>query len=122
MPAAHATDAAIAACLIQFPLLPIGAIPCHSWRFPLPAANIDPERTALSVALRASDLEQDDGVEDEQDPEDDRPTVEVPLDQRSAPERASGLPDAERAGEPRVLPRMEEDEEDQDDRDDHLEY
>lgn len=70
---------------------------------------------------RDLDLQQDDRVEDEDDREEDRPAVQVSLDQRAAPEGASRLADPERAREPRVLPRVQEHKEDQDDRDEDLE-
>lgn len=49
---------------------------------------------------RGSDLEQDEGVDDEQDREEDRPAIEVSLDQRAAAERAAGGADPEGAREP----------------------
>jgi hypothetical protein len=71
-------------------------------------------------ASGGSELQQDEGVEDEEDPEKDRPTVEVALDQRTAAERTAALTDTEGAREPRVLARVQEHQEDQDHRDQHL--
>ncbi len=67
------------------------------------------------------DLQQDDRVGHEREPERDRPPVQVALDERAAAERPSPrAADAERAGETRVLARVQQHEEDQDDRDDDL--
>jgi len=65
-------------------------------------------------------LDEDDRVDREEDREGDRPAIEVALDERAAAQRPLPGADAEGAREPRVLPRVHEDEEDQDDRDDDL--
>ena len=53
--------------------------------------------------------------------EDDRPAVQVALDERAAAERAGAGADAEGARQARVLARVEQDRADQDDREDDLE-
>jgi hypothetical protein len=68
-----------------------------------------------------SDFQEHDRVNDEQHAEHDRPAVQVALDERAAPEGPrTGAADAERAGEPRVLARVQQHQEDEDDRDDDL--
>jgi MFS family permease len=64
------------------------------------------------------DLQEDDRVGHEQDPEHDRPAVEVALDERASAEGPRArAPDAEGTGEARVLARVQEHQEDQDNRD-----
>jgi very-short-patch-repair endonuclease len=80
----------------------------------------EPERVAADVG-RALDLQQQEGVQHEQDAEEDGRAVEVLLDHRAAAKAAAaGTADAEGAGQACVFPRVQEDEEDQDHRDDHL--
>jgi predicted MFS family arabinose efflux permease len=68
-----------------------------------------------------SDLQEDYRVDDERDREPDRPTVEVPLDERASAERPGArATDPERSREPRVLARVQEHEEDKHDRDEDL--
>jgi predicted MFS family arabinose efflux permease len=79
---------------------------------------------ALGGARRArgpSDLQEDDRVHRERDREGDRPAVEIALHERAAAEgpRARAA-DAERAGEPAVLARVQQHQEDQDEGDDDL--
>jgi molybdopterin-guanine dinucleotide biosynthesis protein A len=74
---------------------------------------------SLDTPEAYSDLEQRDRVQHEQHGEHDRPAGEVALHQRAAG-RPAGDADAERAGHPGVLPRVEEDREDQHDRDEDL--
>ena len=62
------------------------------------SANTGP--IELPIAFEASDFQQDERVDDEQDREEDRPPVEVSLDQRAAAERAAGGADPEGAREP----------------------
>jgi MFS family permease len=69
----------------------------------------------------SSDFEKDDRVDHQRHPEADRPAVQVPLDERAAPERARArAADPERAREPSVLARVQQHQEDQDDRDHDL--
>ena len=69
------------------------------------------------------DLQQDDRVHPERDREDDRPAVQVALDERPAPEGPrTGAADAERAGESAVFARVQKHEEDQHEADDDLTY
>ncbi len=75
---------------------------------------------AASAAVRRSDLEQDDRVDDEEHGKEDRPAVEVALDERAAAERAAASADPERAREAGVLARVQKHEEDHDDRDQDL--
>ena len=92
-----------------------------------PAAGSYQARTARTIPVVALDrrplleLQQRDRVRHEEDREDDGPAVQVALDERAA---ASGPPagaDAEGAGQPGVLPRVQEHQEDQDDGDEDLE-
>jgi predicted MFS family arabinose efflux permease len=67
------------------------------------------------------DLQQDDDVDDEREREPDRPPVQVPLDERTAAERASArAADPERPRETGIFARMQQDQEDQDDRQEDL--
>ena len=76
---------------------------------------------AMMAAEGPSDLQQDDRVHREGDRERDRPAVEVALDERAAAKGArAGAADAERAGQPAVLARVQEHQEDQDEADDDL--
>src|SRR6266511_5644318 len=85
------------------------------------AAIAAPRSNRLPAAASiGSDLQQYEGVDDEEDGEEDRPAVQVPLHQRAAADRAAGLADPERSREARVLPRVQQDEEDQDYRDNNL--
>src|SRR5690349_11621524 len=72
-------------------------------------------------AAEYSDLQQDEGVDHEEDREEDRRAVEVALDHRAAAEGAAPAADAEGAGEAGVFARVQQDQEDQHDGDDHLE-
>ena len=65
------------------------------------------------------ELQQREGVRDEQDREQDRPAVQVALHQRAAGRPAGGA-DAEGARHPRVLPGVQQYQEDQHDRDEDL--
>jgi MFS family permease len=81
-----------------------------------PSAN-----PAAGLPAGGLNLEKDDRVDDERDREADRPPIQVPLHERAAAKRArASAADAERAGEPRVLARVQEHQEDQDDRDEDL--
>src|SRR4051794_15406504 len=82
-------------------------------------APVSAPRSPILI-LNPLDLEDDHGVDDEQDREEDRGPVEVLRAHRSAAERAAATPDAEGAGEPRVLARVQEHEEYERGRDDHL--
>ena len=73
-----------------------------------------------STRSRLLDLQQYDGVEDEQDREEDRRPVEVALDHRAAAEGAAAAADAEGAGEAGVFAGVQQDQEDQHAGDDHL--
>jgi hypothetical protein len=77
-------------------------------------------RGRAHVAKLALDLQKHDSVHHEHDREEDRPAIQVALHERAASGSASPPADAERAGHPRVLPRVQQDEEDQDDRDEDL--
>jgi predicted MFS family arabinose efflux permease len=75
----------------------------------------------VGAALAALDLQQQDRVREQRDAEADRPPVQVALDERPAAERARArAADPERAGEPAVLPRVQQHEEDEDHGDEHL--
>ena len=65
----------------------------------------------------ASDVQERDRVPEEEHREDDRPAVEVALDHRAAAERPGAAPNAERAGEARVLAGVHEHEQHEHDRD-----
>jgi hypothetical protein len=65
-------------------------------------------------------LEENDRVHEEQDREEDRPAVEVPLDHRATAEGSGPAAYAEGAGEPGILPRVHQHQQDEDDRDDDL--
>jgi hypothetical protein len=75
---------------------------------------------ALEALGGSSDVEQDDGVAEEQHREADRPAIEVALDHRPAAERTGAAADAERAGEARVLAGVHQHEQHQHDRDHDL--
>jgi MFS family permease len=78
---------------------------------------------ALGGLRRTSslDLQQDERVHDQRDREHHGPPVQVPFDERAAPERAGArAADAERTGETRVLARVQQHQEDEDDRDQDL--
>ena len=70
--------------------------------------------------VASADLQQQEGVEDEEDREEDRRAIQVALDHRAAAEGAAAAADAKGAREPRVFARMQEHQEDEDDGDDHL--
>jgi MFS family permease len=75
-------------------------------------------KPAAALAADGLNFEQDDGVDDQRDAERDGPAVQVALDERAAPEGSRArAADAERAGQPRVLARVQQHQEDQDDRD-----
>lgn len=73
-------------------------------------------RYRIDLATTALDLQKQDHVQDEQDPEGDRPAGEVALDERPAAEATAAGPDAERTRQSRVLARVQQDEHDQNDR------
>ena len=84
-----------------------------------PAPATDP--SAARAADGQSDLQQDDGVQEQRDAERDRPAVQVALDQRAAAERArTRAADAEGAREPGVLARVQKHQEHQHDGDEDL--
>jgi hypothetical protein len=62
---------------------------------------------------RSGDLQQDDRVGEQQNREDDRPAIEISLDQRAATQRARSAADAERARESSVLAGVHEHEQDE---------
>ena len=68
----------------------------------------------------ASDVQQRDGVAEEEHREDDRPAVEVALDHRAAAEGSGAATDAEGAGEARVLAGVHQHEQHHDHRDEDL--
>ena len=67
------------------------------------------------------DLQQDEGVDGEEDREEDRRPVEVSLDHRATAEGAAAAADPERSREPGVFARVQQDQEDQDEGDQDLE-
>ncbi len=92
------------------------------------AAGVQFVAVAAGIALGGvrrgrSDLQQDDRVDRERDREGDRPAVQVALHEGAPTERArAGAADAEGAGEPAVLARVQQHEEDQDEADDDLDH
>ena len=84
-------------------------------RAPAPPARR--RRRSARSAARRQIFSRTSVLSDEQDREEDRPAVEVALDQRAAHAGAARGADAEGAREPGVLARVQEHQEDQDDRD-----
>ena len=82
----------------------------------------EPATAQHSLGVGAAlDLQEQDGVDEQRDGEPHRPAIQVALDERAAAERAGArAADAERAREPRILPRVQQHEEDEDHGDEHL--
>ncbi len=108
----HARGALLVAAGVQFVAV-IAGIALGGLRRAEPSKN-----PAAASPADGLNLQKEDGVDDQRDTERDGPAVQVALDEGAAAEGPRPCAaDAEGAGKPRVLARVQQHEEDQDDRD-----